>query len=161
MCYFLADPAKGVVWTLRYRAASLSTYKWEFVGGAGLESFISTSESTSSTTYTDLATVGPQVTIPTLPNGGDFDVTYGADVGTSTTTFFTWYVGLVVGGTVTHQPFFAVSEPNGNLDGASINQTVRLTGVASATLIKLQYKISGVGTFYADRFLQITPVRVG
>lgn len=31
---YLADPGLGVVWQLRYRAASSSAYKWEFLGGA-------------------------------------------------------------------------------------------------------------------------------
>jgi hypothetical protein len=161
MCYFLADATHGVVWTLRYRAASTSTYKWEFVGGAGLESFVAASESTSSTTYTDLATVGPSVTIPTLPNGGDFDVTFGASVATSGSTPALWTVGLAVGGTVTYSDFFAFSGPNAGTDGASLSKTFRLAGVSGATLMKLQYKISGAAASFDDRFLQVTPVRVG
>lgn len=31
---YLADAAGGVLWTFRYRAASTSAFKWEFVGGA-------------------------------------------------------------------------------------------------------------------------------
>lgn len=34
--YYLASATKGVVWHLRYRAASASAYKWEFLGGAAL-----------------------------------------------------------------------------------------------------------------------------
>lgn len=33
-CYFVANATNGVVWRLRYRAASASAFKWEFVGGA-------------------------------------------------------------------------------------------------------------------------------
>ncbi len=36
--YYVADPAQGTTWHLRYRAASTSSYKWEFVGGTGLYS---------------------------------------------------------------------------------------------------------------------------
>lgn len=36
--YYLADATTGVVWHLRYRAASSSSYKWEFVGGPPLHS---------------------------------------------------------------------------------------------------------------------------
>lgn len=35
-CKYLADATNGIVWHLRYRAASASTYKWEYVGGSGL-----------------------------------------------------------------------------------------------------------------------------
>jgi hypothetical protein len=31
--YYAADATNGVIWHLRYRAASSSSYKWEFVGG--------------------------------------------------------------------------------------------------------------------------------
>jgi hypothetical protein len=33
----IVDAAKGIVWRLRYRTASASTYKWEFIGGAPLQ----------------------------------------------------------------------------------------------------------------------------
>lgn len=35
-CDYVANPETGVIWRLRYRAASTSTHKWEFVGGADL-----------------------------------------------------------------------------------------------------------------------------
>jgi hypothetical protein len=34
--YFLADATNGIIWHLRYRAASASAYKWEFLGGPKL-----------------------------------------------------------------------------------------------------------------------------
>src|SRR4051812_22380129 len=36
--YYVADATNGVLWHLRYNAASASAYKWEFVGGSPLES---------------------------------------------------------------------------------------------------------------------------
>lgn len=63
-CKFQADATNGINWHLRYNAASGSAYKWEFAGGAELYSFIQTEEATSSTTYTNLATIGPTVTSP-------------------------------------------------------------------------------------------------
>lgn len=34
---FLADATNGIVWNLRYRAASASAYKWEVLGGPALD----------------------------------------------------------------------------------------------------------------------------
>lgn len=65
--------ADGVLWVLRYRSASASAYKWEFVGGRGLSAFISNQEnlpSAISTSYSDLTTPGPDITFPLI---GDYD----------------------------------------------------------------------------------------
>lgn len=51
----------GVVWTFRYRAASLSAYKWEYVGGHPIE-MESTTNWGSRAALADLA--GFQITIP-------------------------------------------------------------------------------------------------
>jgi hypothetical protein len=65
ICY-QADAANGVVWRLRYNAASASPYKWEVVGGSALAAFVATSQVTSTAypTFVDLATVGPQIIVP-------------------------------------------------------------------------------------------------
>lgn len=34
--YYAADAANGVIWHLRYRAAAVTSYRWEFVGGTPL-----------------------------------------------------------------------------------------------------------------------------
>jgi hypothetical protein len=51
-------------WRFRYNAASTS-YKWEFIGGMPLMNEVATQEaSTALSTEVNLATVGPQITIP-------------------------------------------------------------------------------------------------
>jgi hypothetical protein len=35
-CYYLASDTNGVVWHLKYRSGSASSYKWEYVGGPPL-----------------------------------------------------------------------------------------------------------------------------
>jgi len=74
---FLADATNGVVWNLRYRAASSSAYKWELIGGSPLYAEVMALETVNSTTYVDLATVGPAVA---LPLAGDYMVTIGARI---------------------------------------------------------------------------------
>lgn len=64
--YYLADAANGVIWHLRYRAASASTYKWELAGGAPLR-FSNTSTSTVT-----LATFQAMPGTLTAPLAGDY-----------------------------------------------------------------------------------------
>jgi hypothetical protein len=71
--YFVADQTNGVVWHLKYRAASTSTHKWELVGGSDMQAGPSGSTGTSSTSAVALSG-GPTITVP-LP--GDYDVTWG------------------------------------------------------------------------------------
>lgn len=42
--YYLADATNGVIWHLRYNAASASAYKWEFVGGSPLRADVATEQ---------------------------------------------------------------------------------------------------------------------
>src|SRR5262245_9498436 len=65
-----ADATNGVMWQFRYRAASASAYKWEFIGGPPLVIYIVTTETTTTTgAWVDLTTVGPAFT---APRGGDY-----------------------------------------------------------------------------------------
>lgn len=60
-----AMAADGIVWTLRYRAGSASTYKWEFVGGAPLAAEVEGTGARTSAVYGDCSdVVGPAVTPP-------------------------------------------------------------------------------------------------
>jgi hypothetical protein len=47
---YVADATNGVVWRFRYRSASASAYKWEFIGGGNLDSYVAAQQSTSATT---------------------------------------------------------------------------------------------------------------
>jgi hypothetical protein len=51
-------------WEFQYNAGSSNTDKWEFVGGSALYATVDTPEATASTSYTNLATVGPTLTAP-------------------------------------------------------------------------------------------------
>jgi hypothetical protein len=156
---FLADAANGIVWQLRYRAASASTYKWEFIGGAALYAAVDTLESTTSTTYTTLTTAGPTVTLPTLTTGGDFDVTVGARItlGGSDAA----YMSYQVGGTAAIDDD-AVLE---NAGAAAASQGVskrRKTALSSATALAARYRTAtGQTDSFRDRFMEVLPVRVG
>jgi hypothetical protein len=150
---FVADAANGVVWTLRYRAASASAYKWEFVGGPPLRSEIETSQSTPSGTYVDLATVGPTLTVP---RAGDYDVTVGCSSGNSAGqwTSMSYQVGAVA----------AVDIDACGTAGPAVStgfRERRKTALAAATLITAKYRVGGSGTAtFEGRMLEMKPVRL-
>jgi hypothetical protein len=75
--YFLADAANGIVWHLRYRAASASPYKWEVVGGAALFAYETASQGAFSNTAEFDKNGGPTLAIPLA---GDYELTYSASV---------------------------------------------------------------------------------
>src|SRR4029453_6293548 len=78
----VVDASAGVIWRLKYRAADASAYKWNFVGGAPLLAAVEALESTTSTSYVDLATPGPSLT---LPRSGDYTGHVSSYLGTTTT----------------------------------------------------------------------------
>lgn len=148
----------GLVWHLRYRAASASSYKWEFLGGSSLFSAVTTDQSTTSTTYTDLTTAGPSVT---LPLAGDYDVTHGFRGYNNTNG--SWIVmSYAIGGTAAADADYAmVYMFTAAVGGAyRVERTIRKTGLTAVTLTA-KYKVSG-GTGYAEyRQLEARPIRVG
>jgi hypothetical protein len=81
VAFCLVDAASSVVWQFVYFGATqqgqaqgtgFTGYPWIFVGGAPMRSDVQANEPTSSVSFTDLATVGPQIT---LPFSGDYDAT--------------------------------------------------------------------------------------
>lgn len=151
---FVADGANGVVWQLRYRAASSSTYKWERIGGAAMQAEIQTAEASPGSSFGDCATVGPSVV---LPLGGDYDISFGCEMDTDATI-----------GASSAAPKLGSAATNGNdsiysYPGMILSpaRTIRRTGLASGATIKLQYQSPDTGTTFGRRFLAVTPVRCG
>jgi microcystin-dependent protein len=74
---FLADSTNGIIWHLRYRAASASAYKWESVGPTPLfwQSTVGLENITDGSTAHDAASVDGGIV---LPLAGVFVATYGA-----------------------------------------------------------------------------------
>jgi hypothetical protein len=160
-----ASPIDGQQWAMplstggvavfRYNVGSASPYRWEFVGGPPLVAKVNTGESTISDIYTDLATVGPQITVP---RAGDYLATMQAEgyssvngnVGTSLKK------GAVAPSVVDE---LAIYGPNGNQTGAS--RVVECPGLAAGTVLQMQYRviIAATGTF-RYRHLFVIPLKV-
>ena len=139
-------------WRFRYNSGSSSSYKWEFVGGASARSSVDAFEGTSSTSYADLATVGPQLTIP---RSGDYHVRWGAIMQASG-------AGLTA----------AMAIPNLGLSFRELTVIVTLgmqvalwgefpfAALTAGTVAKCQYKTSAGTALFVERSLYLTPVRV-
>lgn len=148
------EAAAGVIWHLRYNASSASSYKWEFVGGAPLTHEVVTQETTTSTTFADLATVGPDIT---LPLAGDYEIVFGAQI---KSTAGSAICAPKLGAAATADDDGIVNAtPN---DYVHASRTIRRNGLAASAVIKLQYRTSAAGTCTGlRRELSIRPIRLG
>lgn len=142
--HYLADATLGIVWQLRYRQASSSAYKWEFIGGGPLSGTIDGSWTLSTGTATDPA-------LSTLiPLAGDYAVGYGVTANHSAGT-------LTVG---VGQASSLIDMFIDTLAYTPISREARLTLVASAALKIFATMGSATGALYR-RWLRATPIRVG
>lgn len=150
--YYEADPAKGSAWHLKWIAA-LS--KWVFLGGSALSAEVVAGETTSSTTYADLATVGPQVVIP---QAGIYEILIGAATSNSAANGQN-HMSLAFGATG------AVDNEIAHAQSATANAVVpvvrtmprTITGTFPMTLTA-KYKVTtGVGSF-SRRYMVVRPV---
>ena len=162
---YVADSTNGVVWRFRYRAASSSAYKWEFIGGppnfsyVGPNHYYGTRQTLTTTIMSDLATVGPSFV---TPFAGDWDCTYNflaETTGTSTNARI-WATGdsTSIGWDYGDSQAFASAQLN-----ATHAATIRRTSLSSGSTIKIQYSVSNSGTtaYFWNRRLYVTPVRIG
>jgi hypothetical protein len=152
---FVADATDGVIWRFRYRAASSSAYKWEFVGGPPLTAEVAAFESTAVlNSYVDLATIGPSITVQLAgeylislgahiqPDTGDADMApaLGAIAATDANSVSV----LGSGATVSHQAW----------------RTLPVKSIATGSLIQAKYKNKGGTPHFSNRMLVVLPVRV-
>lgn len=157
---YAADATNGVMWTLRYRAASSSSYKWECIGGTALTASVATAQGTTSGTYTDLSTAGPTIT---LPLAGDYDIGIAAAM-SSTTTGYGGNVSFSVSGGAASSAADAdgmlMLDANANIAESSSTVTRKTGLTAAAVTMRYRMTVGGTATF-SNRKLSITPVRVG
>lgn len=156
---FQADATNGVYWHLRYRAASGSSFKWEALGAsAPLTSEITTDESTASTTYVDLTTVGPSIT---LPLAGDYLITYGGQVYNATASNGTYISPKLGAATAADADGITNVSPTASAI-LPVWRSIRRNGLAASAVIKVQTRATVGGTaHYFNRTLEIRPIRLG
>lgn len=154
---YLADAANGIVWTLRYRAASASAYKWEFVGGGDLYSEVVANEATSATSYVDLTTVGPSVA---LPLAGDYDVEIGAKMAGNADAVNV-YMSYAIGATAASDNDLINRQANGAGYAGPHDARVRRKPGLAVVMLTAKYKVGNVSGNFGYRWMRASPVRVG
>lgn len=155
--FYLADATAGVVWHLKYRAASASPYKWEYLGGPPLYSFVATLQTLTSTTYAALATAGPSVS---LPLAGDYDVAIGAGMTTAGAAMGAW-MSYDIGGTAAVDGDGATAQVVTPGFAWTTTLARRKTALSAVTLTAKYRSSAAVACLWEKRWMQAAPVRVG
>lgn len=163
--YYMADATNGVVWQLRYNAASASVYKWEFVGGSPLESSSPTNAQTTGggTFYTTTLTDGTAIVSVPLPLAGDYLAEWNAMTGhaaaaTTQPGIGVWRPNAGEPNTPSGGYIVTSSYGSGSVHDASGRSRLTSCIVGPASMVYLY--TAQVEIFYQRR-LTITPVRVG
>jgi hypothetical protein len=150
-------------WKFRYNAGSTSAYKWEFVGGAPAINTVDTQEMTTSQTFVNLATVGPQLAIP---RDGEYEISWGA--GIQALSSGVAYMGIRFGAAATNNND-VVYMYQGTSTAIETNaaRTRKYTLVAGSGVppgggIGTAYRNNNNTTqcYFAYRWLRVQPVRI-
>lgn len=158
--FYIANSANGIIWHLRYK--STSGY-WEFLGGSPLYAEVTTSESTVSTGWTNLATIGPTISVPLA---GDYMISHGALITGPLATAWFGAMSYAVGGTAAADAdavwIYTTESDYTQRDKASVSREKRKTGIAASAAITAKYRggAGGYTTTYENRWIAIIPIRV-
>lgn len=145
---YAADATNGIYWLLKYVAAMAGSYKWVYLGGDALMALVDTSQTTTSATYIDLATVGPSVTVPLA---GDWRIEYGARIGDGNMSY-------AIGGTAASGNDALVGVSGNNSHAAGIR---RHNAIAASTAFVSKYMANAGTATFSRRYIRATPIRVG
>lgn len=154
---WLYPVSEGILWNFRYNAGSSSAFKWEFLGGSPDYAVVETGESTLSTTYTDLPTVGPSITVA---RAGIYMLTIGATVEPNASASGAT-AALFQNAVQTVYNVQGFTANGGNTVFGPAARTLRTT-IAAGDVMKLRY-VSGsasVNATFFQRFITLTPVRI-
>ena len=157
--YYQADSSNGIIWHLRFRSVASggdATYGWEYVGGGAMFSEVTTTQSTASTSYIALTTAGPTVT---LPLAGDYIVTIGVRASNSGTGGPTASYDIGATGAVDADRITNDTPVTGGYNQMQMRSR-RKNGLGAVSLT-MKYKSSGFTSTFSDRFITVTPIRVG
>ena len=147
--FYIADAANGIVWHLRYRAASSSPYKWEFVGGAALNSdFLGAQSAAIGSWGSGL----PQIAVP---RAGDYQFTFSATATPSA-------AGLIGLALYTSGVFVDTQSASQALAGEQIlgRADVPQLAVPAGTVYQHGFYTAVAATFQR-RYISVRPVRIG
>jgi hypothetical protein len=144
-------------WNLQYVAAK-ATNKWIVLGATPLFDEVVASQTTASTTYANLGTVGPQIQ---LPVAGDYMVRQGASMkiaGTSTT----YYMSYDIGATAAVDADAVIALPGTAGDPGFSVMRSRKKLALGAVLLVAKYRVgAGAAAPFSNRWMEVEPIAVG
>ena len=157
---YLADDTNGILWRLRYRATSASSFKWEFIGGSRLHNEQTATATINVTTYSDLNSGTPALT---LPLAGDYDLLHGCRMSSATATADLGWQTIKVGSETAADTYAVLADGTTETaaEGSSGSIARRVTGVSASTVAKCQYKSVNRVISVESRWLWAIPIRVG
>lgn len=149
--FYAADAANSIIWHLRYRT---SLTRWEFVGGSPLRSSVATSESLTSSTYGDLTTVGPSLTVPLT---GTYRIALGSRIGVNNTANTFGAMSIQIGGTAAVD---ADRVAGNTFFGSHFFRWLPSKSLTASTALTAKYKSSDNATnvTWEQREIQLVPV---
>lgn len=144
-----------IYWSFRCASNSSPQYLWAFVGGAPLtDSGLLGRETTTSTTYANLATVGPDVTVPL---DGWYLITVGATFDTTgRSTLMSWE--NVTRGTVATDNKAAGGSAALSTELFAMERTT-LSGADRNNVIRGKYRVTGGTGGYDQRNISLLPLQ--
>jgi len=162
---FPASPANGQLavlvnsttdpvwqWLFRYNANSTSPYKWEFIGGSDHVNIVTAGEATSSTSFADLATVGPSFNVP---RSGEYHIDGSVRVNANN---IQGQIGLKVGAATTVDVGSVLIVGTAIDIQVSIYPTVYIA--TAGDVAKFQYRVNSGSATFSFRSLRARPKRV-
>lgn len=166
--YYQADGTNGVIWHLRYRSGSSSSYKWEFIGGPPLTSASNETTTTgvniSNVTWSSIDGNDPTLTVPLA---GDYRISHHAVTSIGLGGGTTQAIGLRYGAT---EPSLTIrGTVRSGVDTANLaipmSADIIKTALTASTSITQRYYQDSGGLRNITRFgvasLSAVPVRVG
>lgn len=160
---YVADATNGIIWNLRYRAASSSSYKWEFIGGSQLASTVGSGTGGTpwtSTSYPSPITSGNPGVI-TLPLPGDYNIEFRGFIQSSAAGAYNMYIGFVNASSTALEELIFITV--GTFNGSNLSGQFRLNGVTSNQTFYTTYRsgAAGSGMYVGALKSFVTPIRVG
>lgn len=172
--YYQADGTNGVIWHLRYRAASASTYKWELVGGPPLMSQVLGDNFAGTITANAWVAIGTDPSI-TAPLAGEYVAEHSTSLYIGSGTFPGYVgIGIRVGGTdpissgdgtnnanIAH--LYASTAPSSTLVNRRLITLTKATpGTTDVAAARYFFGITSAGSVRSRAAsLTMLPVRVG
>lgn len=143
------DLALAIEATVAALAATVATINTTLTNRIPQQASVATSQTTTSTSYTDLATVGPAVTVTT---GTSALVTVGAQIQNSTANF-TAYMSWAVSGATTSAAVDARAAAVANANLILASRVFLMTGLTpGSNTFTAKYKVNGASTgTFVDR----------